>query len=188
MTIHPFGLTLRRIAAFALVAIAVAGCAAPGTPVPQAEPDKLVADARTTLNNFLRDPDQTWIQENLGRAKAVLIVPQLVKAGFIFGGSGGRARARGEGRTLLGWPGVLQPRNGQRGLPGRRRSLRGHHRGDDGQGTQLAAVDLVQGRRRREHRRGSGGRGRQVRPSRPTSSRSRARRVSTAASTSTAPW
>jgi lipid-binding SYLF domain-containing protein len=56
-----------------------------------AEPDKLVADARVTLSNFLRDPDQTWIQDNLDRAKAVLIAPQIVKAGFIFGGSGGRA-------------------------------------------------------------------------------------------------
>jgi len=56
-----------------------------------AEPDKLVADAQTTLSNFIRDPDQTWIQDNLDRAKAVLIAPQIVKAGFIFGGSGGRA-------------------------------------------------------------------------------------------------
>lgn len=82
--------SLRRVAAFAFVAVTVAGCATPGTPVPPAEPDKLVADARVTLGNFLRDPDQTWIQQNLDRAKAVLIVPQLVKAGFIFGGSGGR--------------------------------------------------------------------------------------------------
>ena len=56
-----------------------------------AEPDKLVADAQKTFDNFLRDPAQTWVQENLGRARAVLIAPQIVKAGFIFGGSGGRA-------------------------------------------------------------------------------------------------
>lgn len=56
-----------------------------------AEADKLVADAQATMSNFLRDPDQTWIQNNLGRAKAVLIAPQIVKAGFILGGSGGRA-------------------------------------------------------------------------------------------------
>ena len=62
-----------------------------GRPVPPSEPDALVEDARITLNNFLRDPDQTWIQANLGSAKAVLIAPKIVKAGFIFGGSGGRA-------------------------------------------------------------------------------------------------
>jgi len=61
-------------------------------------PQKLVADAQTTLNNFLRDPAQTWIHDNIGRAKALLIVPQIVKVGFIFGGSGGQ--------------GVLVARNG----------------------------------------------------------------------------
>jgi len=82
----------------AIVTIAVAGLAACATSntsttggrASSAEPDKLVADAQVSFNNFLRDPDQTWVQENLSRAKAVLIVPQLVKAGFIFGGSGGR--------------------------------------------------------------------------------------------------
>jgi lipid-binding SYLF domain-containing protein len=56
----------------------------------QTDQQRLVDDARTTLSNFMRDPDQTWIHDNIGRAKAVLIVPQIVKAGFIFGGSGGR--------------------------------------------------------------------------------------------------
>jgi lipid-binding SYLF domain-containing protein len=78
----------RRAALGLLVAAALSGCAT--QPVTSAEPERLVADARTTLSNFLRDPDQTWIQENLGRAKAVLIAPQIVRAGFIFGGSGGR--------------------------------------------------------------------------------------------------
>ncbi len=57
----------------------------------QTEQEKLVNDARTSLGNFMRDPDQTWIHQNIGRAKALLISPQIVKAGFIFGGSGGRA-------------------------------------------------------------------------------------------------
>jgi lipid-binding SYLF domain-containing protein len=61
-------------------------------------PEKLVTEAQTTLSNFMRDPDQTWIHDNIGRAKALLIVPQIVKAGFIFGGSGGQ--------------GVLVARNG----------------------------------------------------------------------------
>ena len=84
--------SLARRAALALnLAGALAGCAESGRPVPPSEPDALVEDARITLNNFLRDPDQTWIQANLGSAKAVLIAPKIVKAGFIFGGSGGRA-------------------------------------------------------------------------------------------------
>ena len=81
--------SLRRVITLVLAAGLLASCAT--TPPPSAEPEKLVSDAQVTLRNFLRDPDQTWIQENLNRAKAVLIAPQIVKAGFIFGGSGGRA-------------------------------------------------------------------------------------------------
>jgi len=82
----------RRAVTVALFAVTLAGCATSDSGrMSSAEPDKLVADAQTTLSNFIRDPDQTWIQDNLDRAKAVLIAPQIVKAGFIFGGSGGRA-------------------------------------------------------------------------------------------------
>lgn len=78
----------RRSALGVLAVSALAGCATQA--VSPAEPENLVADARTTLSNFIRDPDQTWIQDNLNRALAVLIAPQVVRAGFIFGGSGGR--------------------------------------------------------------------------------------------------
>ncbi len=78
----------RRNALGVLAATALAGCAT--QPVSSAEPERLVADAQTTLSNFIRDPDQTWIQDNLNRARALLIAPQVVRAGFIFGGSGGR--------------------------------------------------------------------------------------------------
>ncbi|MGE5101201.1 MAG: lipid-binding SYLF domain-containing protein [Deltaproteobacteria bacterium] len=57
----------------------------------QSEQQQLVDSAQKTLDNFLRDPQMSWLQKNLGRAKGVLIAPQVVKAGFIFGGSGGRA-------------------------------------------------------------------------------------------------
>ena len=78
----------RRNALGVLAATALAGCATQS--VSPAEPERLVADAQTTLSNFIRDPSQTWIQDNLGRARALLIAPQVVRAGFIFGGSGGR--------------------------------------------------------------------------------------------------
>ena len=77
-----------------VIAAALSACATTDggwSSVPAGEPEKLVADARVTLDNFVRDPDQTWVQQNLNNAKAVLIAPQIVKAGFIFGGSGGRA-------------------------------------------------------------------------------------------------
>jgi lipid-binding SYLF domain-containing protein len=57
----------------------------------QTEQQKLIADAEKVLSNFLRDPDMTWLQRNIGRSKALMIAPEILKAGFIFGGSGGRA-------------------------------------------------------------------------------------------------
>ena len=91
----------RRNALGVLVATTLAGCATQA--VSPAEPERLVADAQTTLSNFIRDPDQTWIQDNLSRARALLIAPQVVRAGFIFGGSGGRGvLVARDGRTWAG--------------------------------------------------------------------------------------
>jgi SH3 domain-containing YSC84-like protein 1 len=92
---------LGRATAALLIAGTLASCAT--QTVSPAEPERLVADARTTLSNFVRDPNQTWIQDNLNRAQAVLIAPQITRAGFIFGGSGGRAvlLAR-DGRVWVG--------------------------------------------------------------------------------------
>jgi lipid-binding SYLF domain-containing protein len=54
------------------------------------EQEQLVTKAETTFSNFERDPDMKWFRDNIGKAKAVLIAPEIVKAGFILGGSGGR--------------------------------------------------------------------------------------------------
>ncbi len=62
-----------------------------GVAMGQTEQQNLVNAADKALSNFMRDPDMTWLQQNINRAKAVMIAPELVKAGFIFGGSGGRA-------------------------------------------------------------------------------------------------
>jgi lipid-binding SYLF domain-containing protein len=56
----------------------------------QKDPAATIAASEASLSNFLRDPDMDWLQRNFGRAKAVMISPEIVKAGFIFGGSGGR--------------------------------------------------------------------------------------------------
>jgi SH3 domain-containing YSC84-like protein 1 len=76
--------TLRGLLALLLVTSA-------GTALAQSDQQKLVNAADTTFSNFVRDPDMTWLHDNLSRAKGVLIAPQVAKAGFIFGGSGGRA-------------------------------------------------------------------------------------------------
>ena len=77
----------------AVVTIVTAIAVGPLAPLAfaQTEQQQLVNAADAALTNFLRDPDMGWFQQNVGRAKGVLIAPELVKAGFIFGGSGGRA-------------------------------------------------------------------------------------------------
>ncbi|MGF1529200.1 MAG: lipid-binding SYLF domain-containing protein [Candidatus Competibacterales bacterium] len=50
---------------------------------------EVVARAETTLGNFLSDPDTGAARDVLRRAKGAFIVAEVVKAGFIFGGSGG---------------------------------------------------------------------------------------------------
>jgi len=77
-----------RAVRWLLVSMLVTGS---GTVLAQAEQQKLVDDAAASFTNFMRDPDMTWLQQNIGRAKGVMIAPALLKAGFIFGGSGGRA-------------------------------------------------------------------------------------------------
>jgi lipid-binding SYLF domain-containing protein len=50
---------------------------------------EVVEKADITLGNFIADPDLTWFRNNVKNAKGVFIVPGLLKAGFIIGGSGG---------------------------------------------------------------------------------------------------
>ena len=81
----------KRITRFLLAFGALLLFVGAGGALAQGEQQKLVDSADKTLSNFLRDPDMTWLQENIHRAKAVIIAPEVAKAGFIFGGSGGRA-------------------------------------------------------------------------------------------------
>lgn len=57
-----------------------------------AEPNEqqvLVEQAQITIRDFQKAPEMEWFRDALPKAKGVLIVPSLVKAGLIFGGSGG---------------------------------------------------------------------------------------------------
>jgi lipid-binding SYLF domain-containing protein len=75
------------IALFAVASVALFSQAAQA----QGDQQKLVVEAERSLSNFLRDPDMGWLQQNIRRTKALIIAPEILKAGFIFGGSGGRA-------------------------------------------------------------------------------------------------
>ncbi len=84
---------IRTLSRFTITVLLAGVALAAAAPVAQAqsEQQKLINAAETTFSNFERDPDMKWFQQNVGRAKAILIAPTIVKAGFIFGGSGGRA-------------------------------------------------------------------------------------------------
>ena len=94
---------MHKLAASTIVAATALGFAA-APAYAQNEGTVLVGKSETTFSNFMRDPEMKWLQQNIGRAKAVLIVPEIVKAGFIVGGSGGRgllvSRENGTGKWV----------------------------------------------------------------------------------------
>jgi SH3 domain-containing YSC84-like protein 1 len=71
------------------VTILAAGLSLPAYAAEPSEQQVLIDQAQITLRDFQRAPEMSWFRKELPKAKGVLIVPSLVKAGFIFGGSGG---------------------------------------------------------------------------------------------------
>ena len=87
----------------------------------------------------MRDPEMKWLQQNIGRAKAVLIAPEIVKAGFIIGGSGGRAvLVAKEGGKWVG-PAFYTLATASVGFQAGVAVSRDGHARHDGQGHELAA-------------------------------------------------
>lgn len=69
----------------------------------KADAQEVVNGAKTTVANFTVDPDMSWFRDNVKKAKGVLIVPSLVKAGFILGGSGGNGVLLGRDEKTGKW-------------------------------------------------------------------------------------
>jgi lipid-binding SYLF domain-containing protein len=95
-------ITTRTALTIAWAALGLAGCSSNPT---QDETQARVDAAKTTLSNFVRDPEMTWFREHVGQAKAVMVSPQIVQAGFIVGGSGGAALVIAHNRSGTGWNG-----------------------------------------------------------------------------------
>jgi lipid-binding SYLF domain-containing protein len=83
----------KKVGIFGLASMAVLALLIIGsTPVnadDAVEAQGIVDKAKVTLDAFMGDKNYSWLQENLKNAKGVLIYPQILKAGFILGGSGG---------------------------------------------------------------------------------------------------
>lgn len=74
--------------AAALLATVVAPAAAYAAE-PLREAEAVVSAARRTLGRFQADPEMSWFRDHVGAAVGVLLVPKRIRAGLIFGGSGG---------------------------------------------------------------------------------------------------
>lgn len=53
------------------------------------EPELLVEKARVTVLTLLGDPQYASLKNLVGKCRAVLILPNVIQAGFFFGGGGG---------------------------------------------------------------------------------------------------
>ena len=84
--------SLSRLTGAVLVSfVVVVLCTAiPQTLAQKEDKAQVVVDkALITFNGFMNDENYSWIHNNLNRASGIMIFPQVLKAGFIFGGSGG---------------------------------------------------------------------------------------------------
>ena len=61
----------------------------PVTAEDKAEEEALVNNALTTFDQFMADKDMGYLKDHLKDSKGILIVPSLIKGGFVFGASGG---------------------------------------------------------------------------------------------------
>jgi lipid-binding SYLF domain-containing protein len=83
--------TIRRHCMMGTIALAFSGIfvSMPVLASDASEARALVDKAKITINTFAANKDFAGMKSTLAQVKAVLIFPQVLKAGFILGGSGG---------------------------------------------------------------------------------------------------
>lgn len=99
----------------ACLGLLLGGCASTHT----LDDARSTADAsQATLDRFVKDPEMTWMRDNLPHAKAILVSPRILQAGFIVGGSGGNAvvYARSAGGSSWAGPAFYKLATGSIGL------------------------------------------------------------------------
>ncbi|HTZ17218.1 MAG TPA: lipid-binding SYLF domain-containing protein [Dissulfurispiraceae bacterium] len=72
-----------------LLIVLVAATGAPAGASDATDAQGLVDKARVTFNEMVNDNLYSWLRYHLKDAKGLLIYPQIIKGGFIVGGSGG---------------------------------------------------------------------------------------------------
>lgn len=82
--------TVNKVSVFVTILIASLLVSINPAVAEKAQDAQAVVDkSLVTFNAFMGDPNYGWIQRNIENAKGVLIFPQVLKGGFILGGSGG---------------------------------------------------------------------------------------------------
>ncbi|MEA1946093.1 MAG: hypothetical protein U9N83_02180, partial [Thermodesulfobacteriota bacterium] len=69
-----------------IISTMVFGFAIPATAADPIKQQGLVDKARVTFESFMTDENQAWLKKNLNQAKGLIIIPSLLKAGFVIGG------------------------------------------------------------------------------------------------------
>ncbi|RZA36372.1 MAG: hypothetical protein EOP92_05715 [Lysobacteraceae bacterium] len=72
----------------AVLALALGGCA---SAPPMDETRASIDAAQATLGTFINDPDMVWLKQHMHEAKAILVSPRILQAGFVVGASSGQA-------------------------------------------------------------------------------------------------
>ncbi|MDP4857054.1 MAG: hypothetical protein NWR42_06555, partial [Desulfobacterales bacterium] len=63
--------------------VLIAGFTVPATAAGTSAQQGLVDAARVTFNNFMRAESMSWVRDHLHEVKALLIIPSLLRGGFI---------------------------------------------------------------------------------------------------------
>ena len=99
-----------RISSFAKVAmmgifliVASMAMVTPAKATDATDAQGLVDKARITFTEFIGDNNYWWLRDHLKDAKGILIYPQVLKGGFILGGSGGTGVLAVKDEKTGGW-------------------------------------------------------------------------------------
>jgi SH3 domain-containing YSC84-like protein 1 len=99
-------LTTRILAPALIVGVALLlVLAGPARGSDLSDAEATVDRAKATFNSFMADDNFTWLHEHVPKAKALLIYPQIFKAGFFIGGSGGTGVLVVQDGTTHQWSG-----------------------------------------------------------------------------------
>lgn len=67
------------------------------------EAQTLVLKSDAVFRSFMHDPNMGWFHENINSACGIFIVPQMLRGGFILGGSGGSGAFLSRDRVTKEW-------------------------------------------------------------------------------------